>query len=75
MPPIKATCLIQLPLTFIPNIRKAVGLNRILNKAIKTVLKALIILLANITTTYLLKGKLLEYCKVITTIKIGRAHV
>ena len=48
---------------------KAVGLNRILNKAIKAALKALIILLANTTITYLLKSKLLE-CYKITTIII-----
>ena len=47
---------------------KAVGLNRILNKVIKAVLKALITPLANIITTYLLKGKLLEYCKITTII-------
>ena len=49
-------------------IRKVVGLNRILNKVIKAVLKALITLLANTTITYLLKSKLLECYKVITTI-------
>ena len=47
---------------------KVVGLNRILNKAIKAVLKALIILLANTATIYLFKGKLLEYYKIITII-------
>ena len=45
-------------------IGKGVGLDRILNKAIKVILKALTILLANTATTYLLKGKLLKYYKV-----------
>ena len=40
-----------------------VGLNGILNKAIKAVLETVIILLANTITTYLLKGKLLECYK------------
>ena len=48
--------------------RKVVDLNRILNKTIKAVLKTLIIPLANTTIIYLLKGKLLECCKVITII-------
>ena len=47
---------------------KAVGLDRILNKAIKAVLKALTTLLVNTTTIYLLKGKLLKCCKVTTII-------
>ena len=47
---------------------KVVGLNRILNKAIKAALKALTILLANTAIIYLFKSKLLEYCKVITII-------
>ena len=38
-------------------------LDRILNKEIKTVLEAIVIPLVNIATTYLLKGKLLEYYK------------
>ena len=46
----------------------------ILNKAIKTVLEALIILLANTATTYLLKGKLLEYYKVTTIIVLQKAN-
>ena len=49
-------------------IRKAVGLNRILNKVIKAALKALIIPLANTAITCLLKGKLPEYYKVTTII-------
>ena len=54
--------------------RKAVGPDRILNKAIKAVLEALIILLTNIIITYLLKGKLLECCKVITIIILQKAN-
>ena len=38
-------------------------LDRILNKAIKAILEAIAIPLANAATTYLLKGKLLEYYK------------
>ena len=38
-------------------------LDRILNEAIKAALEAIAIPLANVVTTYLLKGKLLEYCK------------
>ena len=49
-------------------IRKAVGLDRILNKAIKAVLEALMTPLANTITTYLFKGKLPEYYKVTTII-------
>ena len=44
-------------------INKAARLDRILNKAIKAVLEAIVIPLANIATIYLLKGKLLEYYK------------
>ena len=53
---------------------KVVGLDRILNKVIKTVLKALTTLLANTITTYLLKGKLPEYCKVTTIIVLQKAN-
>ena len=53
---------------------KAVGLDRILNKAIKAALKALITLLANITTTCLLKGKLPECYKITTTIILQKAN-
>ena len=45
------------------SISKAVGLNRILNKAIKAVLKAVTTPLANTTTTYLFKNNLLKYYK------------
>ena len=47
---------------------KVVGLDRILNKVIKAALKALTTPLANTITTYLLKGKLLEYYKITTII-------
>ena len=49
-------------------IRKVVGPDRILNKAIKAALKALTILLVNTIITCLLKGKLLKYYKVTTII-------
>ena len=39
------------------------GLDRIPNKAIKTVLKVIATLLANTTTTYFFKSNLLECCK------------
>ena len=42
---------------------KVARLNRILNKAIKAVLEAVAILLANTATIYLLKGNLLDYYK------------
>jgi hypothetical protein len=45
-----------------------VGPNRILNKAIKAALEAIATPLANAATIYLLKGKLLEYCKEIITV-------
>ena len=44
-------------------ISKVTGLNRILNKAIKAVLKAIAIPLVDTATTYLLKSKIPEYCK------------
>ena len=47
---------------------KVLGLDRILNKAIKAVLKALITLLANTIIICLFKGKLPECCKVTTII-------
>ena len=53
---------------------KAVGLDRILNKAIKAALEALMTLLANTATTYLFKGKLPEYCKVTTIIVLQKAN-
>ena len=39
------------------------GPDRILNKAIKAILKAIAILLADIIITYLFKGKILKYYK------------
>ena len=44
-------------------IRKAAGLNRILNKAIKAALKTIAIFLINIVTTYFFKSKILDCCK------------
>ena len=44
-------------------ISKAVGLDGILNKAIKAVLKAIATLLTNTATICLLKSNLLECCK------------
>ena len=49
-------------------ISKVTGLDGILNKAIKTILKAIATPLANTTTTYLLKSNLLEYYKDIITV-------
>ena len=54
--------------------RKAVGLDKILNKVIKAVLKALIILLANTATIYLFKGKLPECCKITTIIILQKVN-
>jgi hypothetical protein len=45
-----------------------VRLDRILNKAIKAILEAITLLLANAVSVYLYKGKLLEYCKEITIV-------
>ena len=39
------------------------GLNRILNKAIKAILKAITIPLVNAVTTYFFKSKILDSCK------------
>ena len=44
-------------------IRKAAGPDKILNKTIKAILKAVIIPLAIIATTYLFKSKILNCCK------------
>ena len=49
-------------------------LNRILGKAIKAILEAIAIPLANIATTYLLKGKLLEYYKEIIIVILRKAN-
>ena len=55
-------------------ISKLVGLNRILNKAIKVTLEALIILLANIITTYLYKGKLLDCYNLIIIVILRKVN-
>ena len=49
-----------------------VKLNKILNKAIKAILEALITLLIYITTIYFYKGKILNYYKVIIIFKKGK---
>ena len=54
--------------------KKVVGLDRILNKAIKAVLKALITPLVNTITTYLLKSKLPEHHKITTIIILQKAN-
>ena len=55
-------------------IGKVVGPDRILNKAIKAALKVLTTPLANTVTTCLLKGKLLECCKITTIIVLQKAN-
>ena len=50
------------------------GLNGILNKAIKTALKAIAILLANATTTYLFKNNLPECYKDIITVVLQKVN-
>ena len=50
------------------------GLDRILNKAIKAALKAVVTLLANAATTYLLKNNLLECCKDIITVILQKIN-
>ena len=49
-------------------------LNRILNKTIKAVLKAITILLVNAAITYLLKSKILKYCKEIIIVILQKAN-
>ena len=53
---------------------KAAGLDRILNKAIKAVLEAVAILLANAATTCLLKGNLPECYKDIIIVVLQKAN-
>ena len=53
---------------------KAAKLDRILNKAIKAVLEAIVIPLANVATTYLLKGKLLECYKEIIIVILRKVN-
>ena len=50
------------------------GLNGILNKAIKAALEAIAILLTNAATTYLLKSNLLEYYKDIITVVLQKVN-
>ena len=50
------------------------GLDGILNKAIKAVLKAVAIPLANAATTCLLKGNLPECCKDTITVVLQKAN-
>ena len=50
------------------------GLNRILNKAIKAILKAIAILLTNTATTCLLKNNLLECYKDIIIVILQKAN-
>ena len=50
------------------------GLNRILNKAIKAILEAVTIPLINAATTYLLKSKILDYCKEIITVILWKVN-
>ena len=51
-----------------------VRLNRILNKVIKAVLKAVAIPLVNIATTCLFKSKILDCCKEIIIIILQKAN-
>ena len=53
---------------------KAAGLDRILNKAIKAILEAITLLLANTISLYLYKGKLLECCKETTIVILRKAN-
>ena len=55
-------------------ISKVVGLDRILNKAIKAALEAVAILLTNTATTCLLKGNLLECYKDIIIVILQKAN-
>ena len=50
------------------------GLDRILNKAIKAVLKAITIPLINIVTTYLFKNKIPDCCKEIIIVILQKAN-
>ena len=50
------------------------GLNRILNKAIKAILKAVTTPLVNIATTYLFKGKILNCYKEIIIVVLQKAN-
>ena len=48
--------------------------DRILNKAIKTALKAITILLVDAVITYFLKSKILEYCKEIIIVILQKVN-
>ena len=50
------------------------GLNRILNKAIKAILKAVTITLVNTATTYFFKGKIPDYYKEIIIVILQKAN-
>ena len=50
------------------------GLDKILNKIIKAALKAITIPLINAATTYLLKSKILNYCKEIITVILQKVN-
>ena len=50
------------------------GLDRILNKAIKAILEAIVTLLINTVTTYLLKSKILECYKEIIIVILQKAN-
>jgi hypothetical protein len=53
---------------------KAAGLDRILYKAIKAILEAVTLLLANAATACLYKGKLLKCCKEITIVILRKVN-
>ena len=53
---------------------KVARLNRILNKAIKAILEAVAIPLANAATTSLLKGKIPDCCKETITVVLQKAN-
>ena len=55
-------------------ISKAVGPDRILNKAIKAALKAVVTLLTNTMTTCLFKGNLLKCCKDIIIVVLQKVN-
>ena len=51
-----------------------IGLDRILNKTIKAILKAITTLLVDAATTYLFKGKIPECCKEIIIVILQKAN-
>ena len=50
------------------------GPDRILNKAIKVILEVIIIPLVDVMTTYLLKSKILEFCKETIIVILQKAN-